>query len=57
MPPAEVAALRIFMDGGGGVFATGDHEDLGAWRCIVNDWVLAQSRSTVSLLEKACQHV
>jgi hypothetical protein len=30
MPPAEVAALRSFMDGGGGVFATGDHEDLGA---------------------------
>ena len=26
---AELAALGRFMDGGGGVFATGDHEDLG----------------------------
>ncbi len=26
----EIAALTAFMDGGGGVFATGDHEDLGA---------------------------
>ena len=25
----ELAALARFMDGGGGVFATGDHEDLG----------------------------
>jgi len=30
---AEVAALARFMDGGGGVFATGDHEDLGAGLC------------------------
>ena len=26
----ELAALARFMDGGGGVFATGDHEDIGA---------------------------
>ena len=26
---AEQQAIRAFMDGGGGVFATGDHEDLG----------------------------
>ena len=26
----ELVALTAFMDGGGGVFATGDHEDLGA---------------------------
>lgn len=30
---AERAALEAFMDGGGGVFATGDHEDLGAAMC------------------------
>ena len=29
MTDAELAALAVFMDGGGGVFATGDHEDLG----------------------------
>jgi hypothetical protein len=29
MSDAELAALTTFMDGGGGVFATGDHEDLG----------------------------
>src|SRR5579872_6310326 len=29
MSDAELAALATFMDGGGGVFATGDHEDLG----------------------------
>ncbi len=29
MSDAELAALAAFMDGGGGVFATGDHEDLG----------------------------
>jgi hypothetical protein len=29
----ERAALEAFMDGGGGVFATGDHEDLGAAMC------------------------
>lgn len=29
LSPAEVAALDSFMDGDGGVFATGDHEDLG----------------------------
>lgn len=30
---AEVNAIRAFMDGGGGVFATGDHESLGAAIC------------------------
>ncbi len=30
---AEVAVLAEFMDGGGGVFATGDHDDLGADLC------------------------
>ncbi|MBV9750378.1 MAG: hypothetical protein JO157_16355, partial [Acetobacteraceae bacterium] len=30
MSDAELAALATFMDGGGGVFATGDHQDLGA---------------------------
>ncbi len=30
LPAGEVAAIRAFMDAGGGVFATGDHEDLGA---------------------------
>lgn len=30
---AEVAAIATFMDGGGGVFATGDHEDLGVDMC------------------------
>ncbi len=29
MSDAELAALATFMDGGGGVFATGDHENLG----------------------------
>ena len=29
MSDSELAALSTFMDGGGGVFATGDHEDLG----------------------------
>jgi hypothetical protein len=29
MSDAELVALATFMDGGGGVFATGDHEDLG----------------------------
>jgi hypothetical protein len=29
MTDAELAALATFMNGGGGVFATGDHEDLG----------------------------
>ena len=29
----ELAALARFMDGGGGVFATGDHEDLGVHLC------------------------
>ncbi|MFM0562271.1 hypothetical protein [Paraburkholderia sediminicola] len=29
MTDSELAALTTFMDGGGGVFATGDHEDLG----------------------------
>ena len=31
--PDEVAALHDFMDRGGGVFATGDHESLGAAIC------------------------
>ncbi|RYY73332.1 MAG: hypothetical protein EOO52_18180 [Gammaproteobacteria bacterium] len=30
---AEVKAIAEFMDAGGGVFATGDHEDLGAGLC------------------------
>ena len=30
---AELAAVTRFMDAGGGVFATGDHEDLGALMC------------------------
>lgn len=30
---AELRALAQFMDGGGGVFATGDHEDLGVSLC------------------------
>jgi hypothetical protein len=30
---AEVAAIARFMDAGGGVFSTGDHEDLGAGLC------------------------
>ena len=33
MSDAELAALATFMDGGGGVFATGDHEDLGVVLC------------------------
>lgn len=31
--PAELAAITAFMQNGGGVFATGDHEDLGAGLC------------------------
>lgn len=30
---SELRAIAEFMDGGGGVFATGDHEDLGAAMC------------------------
>lgn len=30
---AEIAAITAFMDGGGGVFATGDHAELGASLC------------------------
>lgn len=30
---AELSTLSQFMDGGGGVFATGDHEDLGVALC------------------------
>jgi hypothetical protein len=33
MTDAELAALATFMDKGGGVFATGDHEDLGVVLC------------------------
>ena len=31
--PAEVSAIVKFMDGGGGVFATGDHAGLGSYIC------------------------
>ncbi len=33
LPPAELQAIANFMNAGGGVFATGDHEDLGAYFC------------------------
>jgi hypothetical protein len=33
MSDAELGALGAFMNGGGGVFATGDHEDLGVVLC------------------------
>lgn len=33
LPPSELKALATFMDNGGGVFATGDHEDLGQAMC------------------------
>ncbi|MGC4001184.1 MAG: hypothetical protein QM767_28470 [Anaeromyxobacter sp.] len=33
LPLGELAALRAFMDGGGGVLAMGDHADLGAGLC------------------------
>lgn len=33
LPPRELRALAEFMDAGGGVFATGDHEDLGQQMC------------------------
>jgi len=33
LDPAEIHALATFMDAGGGVFATGDHEDLGSRIC------------------------
>ena len=33
MTDSELAALTKFMNGGGGVFATGDHEDLGVELC------------------------
>ncbi|HUG85018.1 MAG TPA: hypothetical protein VMM13_10655 [Euzebya sp.] len=33
LPQSEMRALAEFMDGGGGVFATGDHEDLGVDLC------------------------
>jgi hypothetical protein len=33
MTDSELAALAAFMDGGGGVFATGDHENLGVVLC------------------------
>jgi len=33
LSPAEVQALTHFMNGGGGVFATGDHVDLGVTLC------------------------
>lgn len=33
LPPNELDAIEEFMQAGGGVFATGDHEDLGAGIC------------------------
>jgi hypothetical protein len=33
LQPAEIAAVRAFMDAGGGVFATGDHFGLGENMC------------------------
>ena len=33
LPEPELEALARFMDNGGGVFATGDHEDLGVHLC------------------------
>jgi hypothetical protein len=33
LSPPELKALAQFMDGGGGVFATGDHENLGQAMC------------------------
>jgi hypothetical protein len=33
LSPQELKALAQFMDGGGGVFATGDHENLGQAMC------------------------
>src|SRR5579863_952758 len=30
---AEVAAIAAFMDGGGGVYATGDHSGMGSYLC------------------------
>lgn len=33
LPPAQVATIETFMHRGGGVFATGDHETLGASLC------------------------
>ena len=33
LTPAEITALRSFMDGGGGVLAMGDHSSLGADLC------------------------
>ncbi|MEX3943319.1 hypothetical protein AB4Y44_27970 [Paraburkholderia sp. BR10937] len=33
MSESELFAIATFMDGGGGVFATGDHEDLGVELC------------------------
>ena len=33
LTPAELRAVTQFMDGGGGVFATGDHQDLGRPMC------------------------
>jgi hypothetical protein len=33
LQPSELTAIKRFMEEGGGVFATGDHEDLGARTC------------------------
>ncbi len=33
IPEAEIAALTRFMDAGGGVFATGDHDSIGSVLC------------------------
>jgi len=33
LPPAEISVIKQFMDDGGGVFATGDHANLGKRLC------------------------
>jgi hypothetical protein len=33
LPAAEIAVIETFMDAGGGVFATGDHANLGKYLC------------------------
>ncbi len=33
LPPAELKAIARFMDAGGGVFATGDHDSIGSCMC------------------------
>lgn len=55
LPAAEVDVIARFMQGGGGVFATGDHETLGASLCSaiprvrrMRKWVSADSPPNVS---------